>query len=156
MQKLSSDIIYFLEKQGFVIVSTVDDSGSIHCAAKGIVGIEKSGKIYFIDLYHGQTYKNLLKNTNVSLTAIDEHLFTGYTLKGKAFIVDRSHIKKHIIKAWEDRVIKRISNRLIKNLKGERKGAAHPEARFPTPKYLIEAVIDKIVDLTPTHLKNNI
>jgi uncharacterized pyridoxamine 5'-phosphate oxidase family protein len=153
MKKLSSDIIYFLEKQGFVIVSTFDARDRIHCAAKGIAGIEKQGKVYLIDLYKAQTFNNLLRNPNISITAVDEHLFVGYTLKGKAKIVERESIKNHIIDKWEERVIQRISKRLIRNLKNERKSFHHPETRFPRPQYLIEVEVEEIIDLTPQHLK---
>jgi len=40
MVELPSEIIEFFHKQGFVIVSTLDSQGKIHCSAKGIVGIE--------------------------------------------------------------------------------------------------------------------
>lgn len=154
MKELSKDMVNFLEKQGFVIVSTLDPSGSIHCAAKGIVGIEEKGKIYLIDLYKAKTFENLQKDPTISITAVDEHLFTGYTLKGKAKIVDRNKIKSHIIKAWEERVIQRISKRLIKSLKDYKKSGNHPEAKFPYPQYLIEVDVDEVVDLTPAHLKS--
>ncbi|MDP2924449.1 MAG: pyridoxamine 5'-phosphate oxidase family protein [Candidatus Omnitrophota bacterium] len=152
MKELSLDVINFLEKQGFVIVSTIDDRGRIHCAAKGIVGIEKKGKVYLIDIYRARTFSNLQKNPTISITAVDEHLFIGYTLKGKAKIVERERIRKHIIKKWEERVIQRISKRLIKNVKEDRKSLHHPETRFPHPQYLIEVDVEDIVDLTPAHL----
>lgn len=154
MKELSNDIVNFLEKQGFVIVSTLDSSGSIHCSAKGIVGIEKKGKVYLIDLYKAKTFGNLQKDSTISITAVDEHLFIGYTLKGKAKIVDRNKIKSHIIKDWEERLIQRISKRLIKSLKDYKKSSQHPEAKFPHPQYLIEVDVGEVVDLTPVHLKN--
>ncbi len=155
MFELSTDIVNFLEKQGFAIVSTLDFSGSIHCSAKGIVGLEKKGKIYLIDLYKAKTFENLKKNPTISITAVDEHLFIGYTLKGKAKIVEREKIKKHIIKAWEERVIQRISKRLIRSLKDYKKSGQHPEAKFPHPQYLIEIDVDDVIDLTPSHLKKS-
>ena len=150
---LSDEIIHFFEKQGFVIVSTLDEDDNIHCAAKGIVGIEKKGKVYLIDLYRAKTYKNLQEKPTISITAVDEHLFIGYNLKGKAKIVEREKIKKHIIEKWEERLIKRISKRLIKNIKADKGSLHHPEARFPLPQYLIEVEVEDIVDLTPHHLK---
>lgn len=153
MKVLSDDIVNFLERQGFTIVSTLDAEGKIHCAAKGIVGIEKKGKVFLIDLYKAKTFKNLKTNPTISITSVDEHLFVGYTLKGRAKIVDRDKIKSHIIKAWEERVIKRISKRVIKSIKDYRKSGHHPEAKFPHPEYLIEVDVEDIVDLTPSHLK---
>lgn len=153
MKQLSNDIINFLEKQGFAIVSSLDSQGRIHCAAKGIVGIEQKGKVYLIDLYKANTFNNLRQNPTISITVVDEHLFIGYTLKGKAKIVERERIRKHIIKKWEERVIQRISKRLIKNVKEDRKSLYHPESQFPRPQYLIEVDVEDIVNLTPQHFK---
>ncbi|MDD5195237.1 MAG: pyridoxamine 5'-phosphate oxidase family protein [Candidatus Omnitrophica bacterium] len=154
MIKLSDDIRHFLEKQGFVIVSTLDEQGTIHCSAKGIIGIEAEGRIYLIDLYRSRTFHNLTGSPTVSITAVDEHHFVGYTLKGKAEIVEREKIKRHIIKKWEERVIQRISKRLIQSVKTDKKSSAHPESRFPQPQYLIVVNVEEIVDLAPGHLKS--
>ncbi|MFA4842614.1 MAG: hypothetical protein WC658_02110 [Candidatus Omnitrophota bacterium] len=47
-------------------------------------GILLSFQVYLFDLYHGQTYNNLKKNSGASITAVDEHRFKGYCLKGRA------------------------------------------------------------------------
>jgi uncharacterized pyridoxamine 5'-phosphate oxidase family protein len=153
MKQLSGEIIQVFQKQGFVIVSTLDIEGRIHCSAKGIVGIEEQGRVFIIDLYHGVTFNNLKRNPLVSITAIDEEAFVGYTLKGKATVVEREKIKKHIISGWEDKVIQRISRRVINDIKREKKSRHHPEAIFPHPRYFIEIDVEEIVDLTPAHLK---
>jgi len=153
MKNLSKEVIYVFEKQGFVIVSTLDSNGGIHCAAKGIVGMEEEGKVYVIDLYKNKTFNNLKKNPTVSITAVDEETFTGYTLKGKAKIVDRKEIKSHIIESWENKVVQRVSKRVIGDIKKETKSLHHPEAIFPPPEYLIEVDVESVVDLTPQHLK---
>lgn len=155
MKALSAKIVHFLEKQGLVIVSTIDAKGRIHCSAKGIVGIEEQGKIYLIDLYRANTFKNLQQNSTISITAVDEHHFRGYTIKGKAHIIEREKIKDHVIKSWEERVIGRISKRLIKNIRSEKKSSSHYEARLPSPQYLIVMQAEDIVDLTPAHIKRN-
>ena len=153
MRKITEDIIHLFHKQGFVIVSTLDSKGSIHCSAKGIVGIEAEGKIYLIDLYRGKTLNNLKRNPTISITAVDEDEFSGFTLKGKAKIVDREEIKDHIIASWEDKVVQRVSSRVIGHIRKERKNLHHPEAIFPHPQYLIEVDVDSVVDLTPKSLK---
>jgi len=153
MVTLSPALINFFEKQTFVIVSTIDSKKRIHCAAKGIVGIDKRGKIYLIDLYKTTTFRNLQKNHTVSITAVDEHFFMGYTLKGWARMVARSKIETPLIKKWEEKVTQRISRRLIKNVKDNRDSRHHPEAKFPRPQYLIEMSVEEVVDLTPPHLK---
>ncbi|OGW79841.1 MAG: hypothetical protein A3G33_03030 [Omnitrophica bacterium RIFCSPLOWO2_12_FULL_44_17] len=150
MSVISEKAMHFLEKQGVVVVSTLDEFGKIHCSVKGIVGLEKEGKVFVIDLYHHRTFQNLQKNPTVSITAIDEHAFAGYTLQGKAKIVPREEIQGHIIEKWEKRIVRRISNRLIKSLQAGVLTERHHEAHLPTvPKYLIEVDVEKVIDLTP-------
>jgi len=152
MAKLSAGIQKFFSDQGFVIVSTVDKGGTIHCAAKGIVGIEAE-RIFLVDLYLAHTYANILVNPAVSVTAVDGHKFQGYTLKGKARVVEREKIAGHLMQAWEDRVIQRISQRMVRNIQEKRSGSHHPESKFPQPKYLLEIDVESIIDLAPAHLK---
>lgn len=148
--ELSDKIICFLEKQGFVIVSTLDLKGRIHCSAKGIVGIEKEGKILVIDLYMQKTFDNLKRDSTVSITAVEEHGFLGYNLQGTAKIVSREDMHEHIVAEWEERVIKRISQRVAKSVKTGIKSKGHFEAGLPLhPKYLIEIDVDNIIDLSP-------
>ncbi len=146
-------IIYFLEKQGFVIVSTLDHNGNIHSSAKGIVKVKSEGRIYILDLYRQKTFENLKRNPTITLTAIDEHTFVGYSLQGEGKIVEREKIEDSLIKEWEKKIIQRISRRLINSLKENKKSSIHPESRLPSPEYLISIKIEKITDLTPRSLK---
>lgn len=148
--KLDKNIVRFLARQGIVIVSSYDRSGSIHCAVKGIVGIEEDGAVFVIDLYKAHTYKNLMSDPRVSITAVDEEKFTGWTLQGKAKIVQRQDIAAHIQAKWEEKIVNRISSRLLKSLKKDRGAKHHFEAALPTiPQYLIEIDIDNVIDLQP-------
>jgi len=151
--KLNADIIRFLHSQGFLIVSTVDKNGYPHSSCKGMVDIKPDGKIYLLDVYRGKTYENLRTNPFMSITAVNEHKFSGFCLKGRAQILNAADADPGIIKAWEDKVTGRLTQRLIKNLKEEKGHASHPEAMLPQPKYLIVMDVEEIVDLTPGHLK---
>ena len=151
--KLTQEIISFLKNQGFVIVSTLDPTGAIHCSAKGIADISDGGKICLIDLYKTKTFTNIKSNPTITITAIDEHAFLGFALSGKAYIVEREKIKDYIIKEWEDKVINRISNRVIKNIKNDKSSTQHPESYFPSPQYLIEMDVEEAIDLAPACLK---
>ncbi len=153
MKKLTDRIVHFFRNQSFVIVSTIDRYGSPHNSCKGIVKINQNGRIYLLDLYKGTTYENLNQNPHISITAADEHSFSGYCLKGKAKIIPGEKFKSQIIKAWEDRITGRITHRLMKNIYGEKGHPLHPEAHLPKPKYLIVMEVEEIVDLTPHILK---
>ena len=93
MKALTDEIIRFFQKQQFTIVSTVGRNRIPHNACKGIVEINRNGKIYILDLYKGRTYTNLRQNPYISITAVDEHKFKGWCLKGKADIIAGKKIK---------------------------------------------------------------
>ena len=152
-KKLTEGIIRFFHRQPYTIITTVDRDGCPHNSCKGIVDIEEDGKVYLLDLYKAKTYENLKQNPHINITAVDEHKFIGFTLKGKAKIVNKNKLKSHIVKAWETKITKRISQRLLKNLKGEKGHPLHPEASLPKPEYLIEVDVSEVIDLTPHHIK---
>ena len=150
---IDPDIIQFFHNQRFTIISTIDKKGYPHNSCKGIVEIDKSGKAYLMDLYMAGTYENLKNNPAISITAVDEHKFMGYCLKGKAKIVPKGKVNKRILKLWEDKIAGRISHRLLKNMRGEKGHTAHPEALLPMPTYLIAVDVYEIIDLVPGHIK---
>jgi predicted pyridoxine 5'-phosphate oxidase superfamily flavin-nucleotide-binding protein len=149
MQKLTDEIVHFFQHQNFVIVSTIDASGYPHNSCKGIVEIDAVGRVYLLDLYQGQTRKNLENNPLISLTVVDEHKFIGYCLKGRARIVAQEEITPQLTRAWEEKITGRLTHRLIKNIHGEKGHAQHPEALLPKPEYLIEVDVEEVVDLSP-------
>ncbi len=149
---LHEDIIHFLCNQGCVVVSTLDENRQIHCSVKGIVGI-KADKIYIIDLYQKQTYRNLSRNDTVSVTVVNEHQFKGYTIQGRGKIIPHKEIEEHIVQKWEEKIIQRITSRTIRGVQRGVKSAKHFEAHLPSkPKYLIEIDVEKVIDLSPPPL----
>lgn len=155
MKKIPVEITRFFLDQGCVIVSTVDKDGSPHNSCKGIIEIEKNGLVYFVDLYKTMTYDNLKRNQKISITAIDEHKFKGYCLKGEAMIIEEENFDSAVIKAWEYKVSSRITQRLIRNIHDEKNPSPHSEALLPKPQYLIVMKVNKIIDLTPHHLRQD-
>ena len=153
MKRLNDDIIQFFHNQGCVIVSTIDQDGFPHSACKGIVKINHDGRIYLLDLYLAKTYENLKRNPRISITAIDEHKFIGYCLKGKAEIIPDGKLKSDIIKSWENRITSRLTRRLLKNIREEKGHPRHPEILLPKPEYMIVMEVEEIIDLTPHHLR---
>ncbi len=153
MKPLTDEIVRFFQKQHFTIVSTIDENKMPHNSCKGIVKIDRSGEIYLLDLYKWRTYANLRQNSHISLTAVDEHKFEGWCLKGKAKIVPGKRLKPDIIKAWEERLATRITHRLLKNIREKKGHKRHPEAQLPKPEYMIVMEVEKIVDLIPDHIK---
>jgi hypothetical protein len=154
--ELPKTVIDFLERQGFVIVSTLGQSGAIHCSAKGILSIEKAGRVLLADLYLHQTYTNLQKDPRVSLTSVDEHSFCGYTLQGQARIIPRDKILAGMLDVWENRIIQRMSHRVIKGVQTAAKSKGHFEAGLPQhPQYVLEVTVENIIDLSPPAMRKN-
>ncbi len=153
MKKINRQIRQFFKSQGFTVVSTVGRDGMPHNACKGIIEISADGKVYLLDLYKQKTYHNLKYNPRMSVTAVDEHGFRGYCLKGKAKLIPREKLSPRDIAAWEAKITGRITGRLIKNIRGERSHPMHPEALLPKPEYMIVMEAGEIVDLTPRHLR---
>ena len=152
-QIIPEDVVQFFEGQGSVIVSTIDQEGSPHNSCKGIIEISPRGLIYLLDVYKQKTFENLKRNPNISITAVDEHRFVGYSLKGKAKIIAGKDLGSKVIRSWEERVSGRITQRLIRNIHEEKAQSHHPEALLPKPEYLIAIKVNEIVDLTPQHIK---
>lgn len=149
---MAEEIIHFFKKQGYAIVSTLNSDGSIHTACKGILKITPGGQIYLVDLFIGRTYQNLERNSAISITAADEHTFTGFSLEGKASIIPRDKLEPEILKAWDALIVSRLTRRLLKNIREEKGHPAHPEALLPSPKYMIRVKVKEVIDLTPKHL----
>ena len=153
MKKIPENIINFLRSQGFVVVSSIDNEGRPHNSCKGIIEIDKKGIIYLLDLYMAKTYKNLKRRPLISITAVDEHRFKGYCLKGKARIINKDILNSKQIKSWDDKITSRLSQRVLKNIRGEKGHPQHPELSLPIPKYMIAIEVQEIVDLTPQQIK---
>ncbi|RKY33075.1 MAG: hypothetical protein DRP74_00790 [Candidatus Omnitrophota bacterium] len=153
MKRLTPELIHFFQNQGFVIVSTIGKNGLPHNSCKGIARVEVNGRIYLIDLYKAVTYRNLKRNPKISITAVDEHKFRGYCLKGTANIVCAKNLDEEVKKIWEEKIAARAANRLVRNIREEKGHPDHPEARLPKPEYMFVANIEEVVDLTPGDLR---
>jgi len=153
MKRLPNEIVQFFQNQGYVIVSTLDINGIPHNSCKGIVEIKQDGRVYLLDLYKSATFNNLKRNPRISITAVDEHKFRGYCLKGRAKIIPVEKLKPEILRSWEDKISSRITRRLLKNIREEKGHPRHPEALMPKPKYMVVMTVKEVVDLTPHHLK---
>jgi len=152
MKQIPKEIIDFLRTQDFVIVSSIDKNGFPHSSCKAIVKIDAQGEIYLVDVYLGVTSENIERNPHVSISAVDEHKFIGYCLKGKARKMQDGFISQEMIKTWEDNITSRLAKRLLKNLIQDQGQRHHPEASLPRPKHLIVLEVEQIVDLAPFHL----
>ena len=149
MQNIPEEVVWFFEKQDFVIVSTINSEDGPHCACKGLIKISPEGKFYIMDLFRGNTFRNLKSNPRMSITAVNQHQFKGYCLEGKARLIPLEKIPDSVMKAWQARINDRITTRIIRNIHGEPGHSDHPEHLLPTPKYIIVMELEEIFDLAP-------
>ena len=153
MKQIPVTVIDFLRTQGFVIISSIDGNGFPHSSCKDIVKIEPGGRIYLMDVFYGLTAENIKHNPRVSISAVDEHKFMGYCLKGMAKVMSDNEISPEFIKSWEDNITSRLAKRLLHNLAKGKSHAHHPEASLPRPKHLISIEVEEIVNLAPHYLR---
>ena len=146
MVKVTNNVVNFLERQGFVIVATIDSTAFPHTSCKGMIKVE-GDKVYLMDLYRSDTYHNLRKNPLMSITAVNDHQYQGYCLKGRGEIVMKEDIAPNLLKKWQDKKSGRTTSRIIKNIRDEKRHGVHPEASFPEPSHLIIMEVEEIVDL---------
>ena len=149
MKKIPIVAFQFLKRQNFVIVMTIDEKGRPHASCKDIVKIEENGRIYLLDLYKAKTFENLRRNSALSITAVDEHSFKGFCLKGTAQEIFDKRLNFDIMELWDKKIASRATHRVIKNIRGEKGHSAHPETQLPRPKYIILMEVDEVVNLTP-------
>ncbi|MFA4984631.1 MAG: pyridoxamine 5'-phosphate oxidase family protein [Candidatus Omnitrophota bacterium] len=153
MITIPREVVHFFGEQGCVILTSIDEKGRPHSSCKGIVKIDPAGMFYLLDLYRAATYSNINKDAKVSITAFNEHAFKGYCLKGKAKAVAAGKIEGSILRAWENRIASRITQRVVRDIKEEKIQPRHPEVSLPKPAYMIAITVEEIVDLTPRHLR---
>jgi uncharacterized pyridoxamine 5'-phosphate oxidase family protein len=153
MKRLTEEIARFFRKQGFVLVATIDASGYPHTSCKGILRISRDGRIYLIDAYMRRTFTHLKRNSRMSITAVEEHDFSGYCLKGKARIIPIRSLSRRLHAIWERKITERITTRIIRNLHEGKGHPAHPESQLPRPEYVFVMDVEEIVDLAPATSK---
>ena len=152
--KLSGEVVKFLERQNYVMVTTLDKKGFPHVSCKGTLKVLPSGKIYLIDLYKRKTHENLQRDGSFSLAAVDEHRFMGFCVKGTGRIIKGKALTPNLLAAWEGKINSRLRQRVIRHLKQEREKSGHPELFLPSPEYVIVMEAQEMVDLTPGHVRN--
>jgi general stress protein 26 len=151
--RLSKSVMKFFKDQNFVVIATLDDAGFPHISCKGIVKVEED-RIYLLDLYKLGTFHNLRRRKKVSITAVDPDTFKGYSIKGYGKIVDINKAHQELLDIWEERIVKRISHRVISHLRKEKSSIYHPEAVMPYPQYIIIVEVKEVVNLVPKPIQD--
>lgn len=145
---ITPEVKLFLETQGVINVATCDKNGMPNISPKGPLRVEGKNTVYFLDLYSKKTRRNLLKNSNIALSAIDMINYRGYQLKGTAELIDGgTDFEKHKY-MWHEHKNKLLVDRIIRSIQ---RGIPHDvsEKNLPHPKYLVKVTVAEVIDLVP-------
>lgn len=146
--ELSRDVIRFLDRQDFVVITTIGENGYPHSACKGIVDIEPD-RVFLIDLYRRNTYTNLKSDNRVNICAVDGASFSGYSIQGSAEIIDIRESHEPLIDTWREKVVQRVTKRVLTHIRKDSMSSHHPEAIMPHPQYIIGITPLSVIDLNP-------
>ncbi len=72
---------------------------------------------------------------------------------GTARVARRSALSSRVSKEWEKRLNHRLTRRIIRNIREDKKISPHPEALFPAPQYVILMKVQEVLDLKPPEMQ---
>ena len=129
-------------------VASCGEKGKPNSAPKMLVDIEKPNKVFYLDYKFTQTYSNILKNNQISISFMDDRAFKGFRLTGPCQIVESGSEYEFAKKRWEKRVISYEAERLIARSKGfysER----HAEGALPKDFVIVKLVAGEAAVVKP-------
>ena len=111
----------FMERQKdlkAVNVASCDDRGKPNSASKMLVEVKSPHQILFLDYKFTQTYSNMKRNPQLSVSFLDDDSFTGYRLTGVGEYLETGREYEAAKKSWEKRLIAYEADRIIKRIQG--------------------------------------
>ncbi len=101
-----------------VSVASCDLNGKPNSAAKLLVEVAEPNRVFFLDYNHTQTYSNIKKNPQLSISFMDDAAFTGYRMTGFGEIIDSGKEYDAARKSWEKRLIGYEADRMVQRITG--------------------------------------
>lgn len=110
---------FLSNKNQLKIISVAScDHGRPNSASKMLVDVTVPNKVYYVEYKFTQTYANVQKNHNLSLSFMDDVNFTGYRLNGKGKILHKGVEFNKVKKEWEKRLIRYEADRMLRRITG--------------------------------------
>ena len=94
------------------------DQNRPNSAAKMLVDVTAPNKVFYVEYKFTQTYANVQKNHNLSLSFMDDVNFTGYRLNGKGKILHKGVEFNKVKKEWDKRLIRYEADRMLRRITG--------------------------------------
>lgn len=148
--KIEKNMERLLTRQNVIVVGTVNPNGTPNLSLKGLLKVDaEGGVIDFCDLYRKKTFRNLKKNSAVSILVFSIEEFAGYQFIGPAEMFESGPLFEEMRAAWAHKKSRLIGRRISKNV---RKGGSHgrSELHLPSPRALVRMTVERIYDLSPT------
>lgn len=101
-----------------ISVASADRRSKPNSAHKMLVDVQAPNEIYFLDYKFTQTFANIHKNSQLSVSFMDDAAFTGYRLTGTCQVMEKGAEFDAARGSWSKRLIAYEADRIIKRLTG--------------------------------------
>lgn len=109
-----------LSKIQFLHVATLSKDGQPNAAPKLILKVDDKA-IYLVDCTIGKTWENLKKNSQVSLSFVDEESLKGYQINGEAVVLEGKSIGVELRKILEEKEVALTVKRIVSGIHEHKK-----------------------------------
>lgn len=143
--------ILFQRSSLYVTVATCSLDGYPNAAPKMLVKYSR-GKLYFVDVAFGVTYKNLKVNPRLSISFVDLEKLRTYRLKASVRVLEE---KRHVDK-FRKAIDKNLNKMMVDRvLEGASRGRAHANfiAKVPSEIVIFEAKLLEIIEYSLENIK---
>jgi len=145
-KKLLDKFLPFLSRGKFVNVATCSLERMPNVAPKLVIKTEEN-TIYLVDYVLGRTYTNLRENPRVSLSLVNDKMFTGYQLNGTGEILEKGPEVKKFIEEFQNLKTELTVERILLNVRTGEKGMA-AELALPERFAILKIKVIEIVEIT--------
>jgi len=101
-----------------VFVGSCAPDGTPYVAPKMLVEVESPNRVYFLEYKFTQTYANIQKNSRISVSFMNDRIFTGYRLNGECEIIYQGEEYERVEQAWKTRLVAYEADRMIERIRG--------------------------------------
>jgi len=143
---LTQELMALIAQSEFVPFAMVTPEGLPVVIPKFLIKVEK-GFVYLADFLMGETYENLSKNPNVSLSFVDLKSLARYQINGTTEIISEGTEFDVLVEILHEREMHFSTSRIIQ---GSQEGHKHKnfEMGFPDRMAVIKIKIAEIVCIT--------
>ena len=144
---LPADAISLLERESLAHVATSDENGNSNISIKGLIDVDvENGKLYFLDMFCGNTRKNLERSNKAAIAVSDHKEYVAYQFKGSTKLIESGKLFDKYTAGWNLVKQNRFRQQVSSNLK-HFFSDADSDLTLPNPEYLVELTIEEIHNL---------